>query len=404
MKMYFFVTKLSYNLNEYDAYKVFEETEDFVSPKKYDYLRTDEFAIYKLNKKSRTKQSIKIRRALVVIAKEENGLVRYDEKLNLAFTKNNTYIFADRVQNDEEYHYHLNKYIGIKNPVVISLTKSNVCEYIELDNKTIYEYYKTEFVFPDWFRKFIKMRAFRAYSSMGFNFNTRRYNDTKWTAEEKFKHDFVKGNIDIYKVYFTLARVLDSKLDACGKGYPLSGLIYLALDIDGKCDGSHMIDGRGICIKCLENSNIKLAKAIEKIKGIPNLGVIKQLFSGTKGWHLHLEFNGKREVSEEILRYIIKTINKEEDVVDWFDGKEIDGVRKFDLYRILKCANSVDATTGCLVHDQIIRLDLKDKICEPKAMTILEDLQEVNPGSRCDGNPSSPPMVFYKTMPSIKGG
>lgn len=364
MKMYFFGTKLSYNLNEYDSYKVLEETEEFVSPKKYDYLRTNEFAIYKLNKRSRTKQSIKIRRALAVIAKGK-GLVKYNEKLNLAFTENDTYVFADRVQNEREYYYHLNKYVGIKNPVVISLTKSDICRYIELDTKTIYNYYKNSFVFPEWFRKFIKMRAFRAYSSMGFNFNTRRYNDTKWTAEEKFKHDFVKGNVDIYKVYFTLARVLDSRLDACGRGYPLAGLIYLALDIDGKCDGSHMIEERGICVKCLENSNIKLAKAIKQIKGIPNLIIIKQLFSGTKGWHLHLEFDGKREVSEEVLRNIIKTINKDENLVDWFDGKEINGVREFDLFRILKTSNSVDATTGCLVYDQIIRLDLKDKICEP---------------------------------------
>ena len=365
MKMYFFGTRLSYNLNEYDAYKVFEETEDFVSPKKYDYLRTTEFAIYKLNKKSKTKQSIKIRRALAVIAREVNGIIKYDERLGLAFTKDAIYVFADRVQNEEEYKYHINKYAGIKNPIVISLAKSSICKYIELDNKTIYDYYKNRFVFPDWFREWKKMRAFRAYSSMGFNFNTRRYNDTKWTAEEKFKHDFVKENIDIYKVYFTLARVLDSKLDSSGKGYPLAGLIYLALDIDGKCDGVHIIDERGICIKCLENSNVKLSKTIEKINEIPNLVVIKQLFSGVKGWHLHLKLDGKREASEEVLRCIIKRINKDENLVDWFDGKEVNGVREFDLFRIMKTPNTVDATTGCLVYDQIIRLDLKDKICEP---------------------------------------
>lgn len=369
IKQYFFKTKTSYNLSEFEAYKIKRTISEFVSPKKYDYLRTKKFVIYQKNKRTRTRQNLKIRRALAVLAKNNDGAIEYDENKNIAFARDATYIFADRIFSEQELEFHKNKIPELFNPIVVSLSKSLYSKYIELDNKTMYNYYKNQFAFPDWFRKFLKMRALRAFSSMGFNFNTRRYNDTKWTAEDKFRHDFVKGNLDIYKVYFTLARVLDSKLDACGKGFPLSGLMYLALDIDGKCDGLHLIDNMGICIKCLEDSNIKLDKALEKIKDITNLKIVKILFSGTKGWHLHLEFDGKREVSEKVIREIITEINKEEQLVDWFDGKEIGGIRSFDLYRIFKIPLTIDATTGCMVDENITRLDLNDHICEPKAMT-----------------------------------
>ena len=368
IKMYYFKDKGSYNVGEYDSFKIREEIDEFVSLKKYDYLRTSDFVIYNPNKRTRTKQNLKIRRAVSLISKETGDLVRYNEDLKIAFTKDKSYVFAEKVQSMGEYEYYLTKFSGLKNPVIISLTKSQICRYVELDTKTIYDYYKHNFVFPKWFRRFLKMRALRVYSSMGFNFNSRRYNDTKHSAEEKFRHDFVKRNMDIYKVYFTLARMLDSKLDRCGKGFPIKGLMYLVLDIDGKCDGIHLVDNRGICIKCLEDSNAKLAKTIEKIRNIPNLIIIKQLFSGTKGWHLHMEFNGKREVSEEVLRGIIKFINSEENLVDWFDGKEIDGVRQFDTSRIMKLCDSIDITTGCIVREEIKRLNLNDQICEPKAM------------------------------------
>lgn len=368
IKIYYFKDKKSYNISEFESYKIKEDIKEFVSPKKYDYLRTNEFVIYNPNKRARTRRALKIRRAIALIAKETKCPVKFDDKMSIAFTSSNVYVFADRVQDKEEYSYYISKYANLKNPVVISLTKSRFCSYIELDNKTIYNYYKNSFVFPEWFRKFLKMRAIRAYSSMGFNFNSRRYNDTKWTAEDKFRHDFVKSGLDIYKIYFTLARVLDSKLDACGKGYPLSGLIYLALDIDGKCDGCHLIDERGICTKCIKDSNSKLIRTLKKIDTIPGLVLLKRLFSGTKGWHLHLEYEGKRELSEEKMREIIGTINSEEQLVDWFDGKEIDGVRQFDLFRIFKVANTCDATTACLVNEKIKRLDVNDKICEPMAM------------------------------------
>ena len=364
MKQYYFKDKQSYNLSEYEAFIKRDNADEFVSPKKYDYLRTREYVIYRTNKKTRSKQSIKIRRALALISKNEECLVKYDEENNIAFTKGNTYIFADRVQNEKEYDYHLSKFEGGKNPVVISLIKTYLCNYVQLDNKTIYDYYKKEFIFPKWFRSYLKMRAFRAYSSRGFDFNSRRYNDTKWTAEDKFKHDFVKSGSDIFKVYFTLARVLDSKLDSCGKGYPISGLMYLALDIDGKCDGLHLINSNGICTKCLADSNKKLVKVLKIVDGIPNIKLVKRLFSGSKGWHLHLEYNGKREVSEEILRNIIKTVNKEEELVDYFDGKEIDGVREFDLYRIFKIPGSCSADTACLVSEDIQRLGVEDVIIE----------------------------------------
>ena len=371
IKQYFFKTKTSFNLSEFEAYKIKQTILEFASPKKYDYLRTKKFVIYQKNKRTRTRQNLKIRRALALLAQNNGELIEYDEKQNVAFAKDTTYIFADRVVSAGELEFHKTKIPGIVNPIVISLSKSLYSKYIELDNKTIYNYYKHQFVFPEWFRKFLKMRALRAFSSMGFNFNTRRYNDTKWTAEDKFKHDFVKGSVDIYKVYFTLARVLDSKLDACGKGFPISGLMYLALDIDGKCDGLHLIDNKGICIKCLEDSNAKLEKALEKINAIPGLKVVKKLFSGTKGWHLHLELDGKREVSELILRDIIHKVNENEQLVDWFDGKEIEGIRTFDLYRIFKIPSTVDSTTGCLVDEKLIRLNLNDHICEPiNAMNI----------------------------------
>lgn len=362
-KIYKYGDKKSKNLSEYEAHKLINEIpeEEKKEPLKYQLARTEKGAIWGTNRKQRTKYSFKIRRLCALLAQKYNQNVLYDKDKNIIYANNKSFIIADRVQSEEEKEYHLNKY-DIDNKEIISLTKSTFVPYFILDTKTIKEYYEKEFKFPDWFRPFLKHRSFRVMNIQNsFAFASRRYNDTsKWKAEDKFVNDLVRKNVfgDPGKIYFTLSRMLDSKLDRKGEGYPIENLVLLVLDVDGSCDGIHEINDKGICVKCMADAfrkeKIVKRKLLESKYPYPT----KTLFSGGKGLHLHFE----KEVKKEYIKEMIDFLNEDEELIDYFNDK--DG--NFDSFRIFKVPDSCSAETACLIKEEIERLQVKDKICEPE--------------------------------------
>lgn len=363
-KLYKFGDEKSKHLSDFEADKIISSIPKKFKkkPKDWEMIRTENGVIYQTNRRQKTKNSFKIRRLCALLAKKKD--VFYDEKNNIIISGSVAFVIADRVQSDEEFKFHqdkgerLYKDLGI---FVISLTKSKLVPYFEMDTKTIKEYYFDKFKFPQWFRKFLKQRAFRVMNiTNSFAFSSRRYNDTsKWTAEQKFVNDLVRKNVygEPGKIYFTLSRMLDSKLDREGKGFPIKGKILLVLDVDGKCNGMHEINKEGICIKCMKEA-FRKEKEVKRILLNSKYPMpIKTLFSGGKGLHLHFGI----ETTQERMKEIIDFVNKKEDLVDYFEDKN----GNFDLCRIFKVPKTVSAETACLIDEDITRLNVQDKICEP---------------------------------------
>ena len=333
--------------------------------REYELVRTSKGVIYQTNRRQRTKYSFKIKRLCALLAKRSSQNIIYDEKTNIILINNTAVIIADRVRTEEEQEYHINK-AKEKYPSyeieIVSLSKSNLVPSFKMDTKTIENYYKKDFKFPMWFREYLKMRSFRVMNTANsFAFSSRRYNDTsKWTAEQKLVNDLVRQNKygDPGKIYFTLARMLDSKLDRTGKGFPLKNLILLVLDVDGKCDGMHEINSQGICIKCMNEAFEKERKVKQILLESKYPLPIKTLFSGGKGLHLHFCM----ETTQDKMKEIIDFVNKDEELVDSFLDK--DG--NFDTYRIFKCPSSCSAESACLIDEGLKRLDVRDLIVSPK--------------------------------------
>lgn len=367
-KLYIYGDKKSKHLSEFQADKIIKDVPQELQKEKgeYELLKTGKGVIYQTNRRQKTKYSFKIKRLCALLSKLHKQNILYDEKHNFIFTAGKIYVIADRVQTEEELEFHKNKikdYAEVPSTTkieVISLTKSKLVPTFIMDTETIKDYYKKEFKFPSWFRPFLKQRAFRVMNiTNSFAFSSRRYNDTsKWTAEEKFVNDLVLKNVfgEPGKVYFTLARMLDSKLDREGNGRPLINLMLGVLDIDGECEGMHEINEFGICIKCMQLALEKESKVRKKLLESEFPYPIKTLFSGGKGLHLHL---GK-EITQNEMKRMIEYLNKDEELVDWFKDK--DG--NFDSYRIFKCPATVSAETACLIDETIKRIDVQDKIIE----------------------------------------
>lgn len=382
MKYFNFKNKKSKDLSEWEAYKLKSETsqEEQLPLRKYELIRTKEFVLYVLNKRTRTKYSIKINRCLALLARKHNCLIKYYEKDMAAYTEDNKnlYIFADKVRNEQELGYHRAKFVdryGAENIEIISLQKSDICPFIELDFDTIRNYYKT-YKFPDWFKPYIKMRHFRICNTkLRFVFTERRLTDTsKHSADEKYRRDLLKV-ADPCKCYFSLCRFLDSKKEQKGLGYAIRDLTYFALDVDGKCKNDyHLVDQNGICVNCLIDAKIKVAKVKKRLEEYGKIKVIKELFSGGKGFHLHNEFDGKRELSQKQFLDIINFINKEEELVDTFIF-ERNGEEVWDEHRIFRTPLCVSGDSCCIVKEgEITRLPVKDEIIYPKQKPLYNKL------------------------------
>ena len=140
-----------------------------------------------------------------------------------------------------------------------------------------------------------------------------------------------------------------------GKGIPLD-LLLLVLDVDADRDhNEHLIDDHGICDRCLSSAKQKLESVRRTAE--PE----RCVFSGSKGYHLHYQ----REISSAEMLEFLAEINKHQELVDDFTFAR-DGVKQFDMHRIFKVPGTVDATTACVIDEDLKRLDVKDQIVKLK--------------------------------------
>jgi hypothetical protein len=165
----------------------------------------------------------------------------------------------------------------------------------------------------------------------------------------------------IAKVYFSLFRCLDSKLEQQGKGFMID-LGLLTFDLDVKHDGPHLINEKGLCSLCLEKMRADWEALESRLYELKIL-VDKIVFSGTKGLHIHTG----EEVHQQDFVDIIADINAEKKLVDDFTY-DYNGEKRFDMHRIFKVPGTIDSTTACIVNEnweEPDRVKVRDKIITP---------------------------------------
>mgnify|MGYP006289353461 CR=1 FL=1 len=356
----------SRTVSVYEAHRIKEQLSALNEPcdaGEYEFYRDDTCVIYNENKRRRTAQGIVKRRAAAYLAKGCGDVVELDGE-GVRLPDGYGWYFADRVSDGAELEFHNARAEELGYDGVLVLRKSRYAPYMHIDNKAIRSYYD-KFTFPDWFKPFVGMRHFRfMLNDIRFKFQTRRYNDTsKHSADSKIRHDMRQAYCGISKVYFSLFRCLDSKLEKRGQGHMID-LGMLTFDLDVSHEGPHIIDSRGLCSTCLSLMEERWEALQSRLYELKQ-PVEKVVFSGTKGLHVHT----LREVSEAEFVDILTDVNEGEELVD--DFTYLDGnVTRFDRHRIFKVPWSVDSTTACIVDENWknpTRIDVADRIIIPSA-------------------------------------
>ena len=244
-----------------------------------------------------------------------------------------------------------------------SLNIFRVC----LDHTSLYNYYKDDFQLPEWFSPCISDRHLRALLSNGiwYGFRRKLTQTAKHTPTTKIKlgieNIFKRGKFPI-RLYYSLAPMVIPQRDYFGRGYPLPR-VMAAFDVDSD-HKPHLIGKEGYCLKCLKEAKQR-CDLIREI--LTDMGwKTHVIHSGFKGYHIYcLEEDEKFvELSIDQIQNILPLLKDENNnpLTDNDNFKSRNG--SFDLHRIFKLPNSIDAVTGIQVVEKLKRLEFKDQISE----------------------------------------
>ncbi|MFH0815537.1 MAG: hypothetical protein V1934_01795 [Methanobacteriota archaeon] len=345
MKLVHFRERRTYSIGEYDLARMNGELRaDAKRPLKgpYELLRGDDFVVYQDNRRTRFSRELLVRRAATLLASISGNDAKM-RGMDVA-AGGHRFRFVPSLADEGELEY----YEGTHGAQVIALARTPLAPSFRLDMKALDEFYKN-YRFPPFFAPFVKMRHFRFQALDGtFRFQSRRYSDSKHSPSSKLVFDLGRpGNVA--KCYVSLARMLDPRMEARGRGRPLDRMLAI-FDIDADKDHSeHLIGADGVCSKCFKNARSKADKALGEFP------VARLLFSGTKGFHLHLD----KEVSAAEYLATAEALNEISAIVDDFSFERI-GTRCLDMHRIIKVPSTVDAATGCLIAEGVTRIALAD--------------------------------------------
>ncbi len=345
MKLVHFTERKTYTIGEYDLARVKGElAADSQRPLKgpYELLRTDDFVVYQDNRRTRFTRELMTRRAAALLASISGGETRVCGMDVVAGGQR--FHFVPSLDNKDEMDY----YEGAHDARILTLTRTPLAPSFKADRKTLDAFYRG-YAFPRWFSPLIKMRHFRFQALDGtFRFQSRRYSDSKHSPASKMLFDMGRPG-DAAKCYFSLARMLDPRMEARGAGRPIDRVLAV-FDIDAAKDHrEHLVGEDGVCSLCLKDARTKADKALREF---PDATV---LFSGTKGFHIHLG----REVGSAEYLAMSDALGAAGAPVDDFSF-ERSGRRCLDMHRIIKVPGTVDAATGCVVGEGVHRLTLAD--------------------------------------------
>ncbi|MBN1801001.1 MAG: hypothetical protein JW891_05800 [Candidatus Lokiarchaeota archaeon] len=236
---------------------------------------------------------------------------------------------------------------------------------VRLDNGTVLKYYEEDFELPNWFEPFIPSRHVRVLLGSGNWYGIKRKltKTAKHTPTSKIKQSilylFRQGQLPV-RIYYSLASMLIPQRDYYGRGYPQPRIIA-AFDVDSD-HKPHVIGKEGFCLKCLEEAAVKRDILTEKLV---DLGwSVRVIHSGFKGYHVYCIEEGKnlKELDVEQIQNLIIKLKDDEGVAltDNENFRSKDG--SFDLHRIFKLPNTIDAVTGMRVINKLERIKFNDQI------------------------------------------
>ena len=224
------------------------------------------------------------------------------------------------------------------------------------DWKKIRDHYQ-EFQFPSWIRDQVSARHFRFLLPNGrWKGAKRKFSQTaKHTLESKFFQSikWIKFWTPV-KIYYTMSRMVNPPREYFGKGYPLPHLLAV-FDIDSDAH-THVIGAHGYCHQCISEAAEKAKQAKEIL--INEGYAIKSIFSGKKGFHLYLM--QEDTVAEVNSTKLFQILEKIKDLTDSASFRDKNG--QFDVHRIIKVPNTIDASTGMIVNEKIEKLELNDQL------------------------------------------
>ena len=353
-------------------------------------IRKGVAVIYKDNKRLRSKNSWYEVRALSSLSqylgvsffhnniiKRDNGL---EDEIDGIDTENNEIMVeVKRAKINQEwinFYDRKRKRVQKKVCIVIApLFEENLqipptiqCYEFKPDYETLMHYYNHDFSIPPWLVDYIPSRHVRVLLNNGqWRGIERKLTKTaKHTQSTKLilsLNRFTRFEKFPIKVYYSLCHMVMPVEEYFGKGYPQPRVIA-AIDVDADSH-KHVVGSEGYCLECLKSANSK-AKLISEI--LSDLGwKFLKLYSGSKGFHFYLLQEGslkaKQLITEEFLE-IIKTLkgSNDEILTDNISFRAKDG--SFDTHRIFKLPNSVDASTGIVVKENLEKLNFNDKIKE----------------------------------------
>ncbi len=238
-----------------------------------------------------------------------------------------------------------------------------------LDTAALQDYYLNQFTLPEWFESFITPRHVRILLSNGnwHGINRKLTFTAKHTPCSKIvldlNHLFQNKQYPI-RIYYSLARMVMPQRDYHGKGYPIPRLIA-AFDIDSD-HKPHIIGKEGFCKACMDDANVKCKVISTKLA---DLGFhTRILHSGFKGYHVYCinEDSTPIEFSTQQMQDLLDTLvdANGKPLTDNANFKGKDG--SFDLHRIFKLPNTIDAVTGIRVIEGFERLRFNDIIFQRK--------------------------------------
>ncbi len=224
------------------------------------------------------------------------------------------------------------------------------------DWRSIHSYYQ-HYKFPTWIREKIAPRHFRFLLPNGrWKGAKRKFSKTaKHTPESKFYQaiKWLKFWTPV-KIYYTMSRMVNPPREYFGRGYPLPHLLAV-FDIDADSH-THIIGPQGFCQRCITEASEK-RKFAEEI--LTNEGYqFKTIFSGKKGFHIYIfEEDEAKEVNPGEFFQIMEKIKAFTDSISFRDKNN-----QFDIHRIIKVPNTIDASTGMIVNTGIKKLNLNDQL------------------------------------------
>ncbi len=341
------------------------------------------YVIYKPNRKVRSRNEWHENRVLTALARETNDV--FLRNVVFSWKGHETEIDGISTRNPElfveikrctmtqarlDFLVEKMSALGAKEMIIVArqfarrlrVPSRVTCFRFREDHVTLRQYYQEQFEPMEQFVSHLKRRHHRFLLASGhWKSQRRRYTITaRWDYVDRVRYDiellFKSKQVPV-KIYYSLAWMINPLGEYWGRGHPIERILA-GFDVDASHDGPHVVTRDGTCSFCEDDAKKKLKKLLARLKDHGwNHAILR---SGKKGFHVYLldESDVPLEMSPSQMKQCILSWSG---LVDSFLSKREE---KFDLHRIFKLPQGVDASTGIVISPSKERLVFNDQLLE----------------------------------------